>query len=524
MPEMQCIKSGMFQLLPSRDRAGRRVVVLQSETESPFNIKTMFKAMLYFFSKIALCDIDAQRDGLVCILSIAPNREGSEVGDDRKPTCTYNHNVQQFVNDCINFQKALPIRCSAIHVCYDASKHPMLTTQLGVRLLKSMSEDSSTASAMTRIRLYDKDLSNTEVRNKLATFGIPVHELPVTPTGVIKHKQHNQWIKTQEWFERQDKQVQQEHVSSLLDKSHIFNGQPFLSPFFANQVQVPQISATQSSKKLKGAEHDNKPMQDLFTRTGNRTNSGAGNSNHSSVTLIECPRVNDVLFRQGGKFWNDQHKFQRGNLEFMELIDAKVTLYQKTRSWKKKRQIILGVIQEFAATWKQGRFLENVSQLKGIGIGIGIDAPEGCWVELPLNSPMLHQKVRNSFINHVRRVENRERQNQSRTIPKRQTGRSYNSNDNNSNIVLPTPEPTRDVPLTTKGEAGLQQAKRTRTKPKEETPRTRPMRTTPIEISPNQVPLTPAINVKDEHILAVFNAIVSEDDKLNKRVDEFCLM
>eukprot|EP00536_Pseudo-nitzschia_multiseries_P014581 jgi/Psemu1/39239/gm1.39239_g len=498
MPEMQCIKSGIFQLLPSRDRAGRRVVVFQSDAGNSFNIKTMFKAMLYFFSTIALFDIDAQRDGLVFIVSIAPNREELEADDDQ--SSTDENNVQNFVNDCIDFQKALPVRFSAIHVCYDASQHPMLRTQVGAKLLKAMSNESSGVTDSSRIRLYDKDVSNTEVRTKLATFGIPVHELPVTPTGVIKHKHHNQWIKTQEWFERQEKQEHKQQMSSLL-------GEPFLSAVFTNELPALQISGTQSNKRHKAAGQRSQPMNNLSTRTSRQKGGDGG------FILIECPSVNDVLFRQGGKFWNDQHKFQRGNLEFMELINSKVIFYKKTRSKKKKREIILEVTQEFATTSK-GRFLENAAQL----YGMGMDAPEGCWVELPLNSPMLHQKVRNSFINHARRVESRERQNRLWAVPKRQT--SSSSSSNNNKIVNLSSEPT-GFPPTARDRTQLEQTQRAHAEPREDTPMETTLRTTPNEKSPNQVVLKPTIDRDDERIRVVVDAIVLQDNQFNKELDEF---
>jgi len=135
----------------------------------------------------------------------------------------------------------------------------------------------------------------------------------------------------------------------------------------------------------------------------NNNNNQTGNV---EVTVIECPRVNDVLFLRGGKFWNDNNKFQRGNLEFMDIIGSKITAYQDTRSWKKKHEVLMTALNDFLVlTNGTGRFLTNATaQLQGM-ITTEASPPDGCWIELSLSSPLLMQKVRNLLINHIRRLE-----------------------------------------------------------------------------------------------------------------------
>merc|ERR1712161_182230 len=124
------------------------------------------------------------------------------------------------------------------------------------------------------------------------------------------------------------------------------------------------------------------------------------------VTVIECPRVNDVLFLRGGKFWNDNNKFQRGNLEFMDIIGSKITSYQNTRAWKKKHEVLMSAVNDFLTLTKgKGRFLTNVTAQLQHMVHNDTTPPDGCWIELPLSSPLLMQKVRNLLINHIRRLE-----------------------------------------------------------------------------------------------------------------------
>jgi len=356
--------------------------------------------MLYFFSTIARCDIDAQRDGLVLILSsaIALATVEPEPKDD----------LQQLIENYLEFHEAMPIRCSAVHICCDTTSNSMLSN-VGLNLMKVFGDKTIS----TRVRLYEKDMSNDEIRNELAAFGIPVHELPVTPTGVIKHKQHNQWIKIQDWFERQDKQEQkavqeqkQVNLLFLLEKSYIVNGLPLVVPCL-NQTPFQSSLVSSSSFPLPPCKKQKRWTPENIVNDSSNIESNIPTD--FEVTVIECPRVNDVLFRQGGKFWKGLHKFQRGNLEFMELIESKVKDYQRTRSWKKKHEILVEAVIDFARTSRGGRFLENATQLKGV------NAPAGCWVELPLNSPLLLQKVRNTLINHVRRLESKEKRDLSST-------------------------------------------------------------------------------------------------------------
>ena len=277
--------------------------------------------MLYFFSSLAQSDIDAQRKGFVLILNSSKTDKTSSTQKKSKDQET------AMLKEYIELFQAIPIRFSAIHLCVDDESVDSITHKISMSILRSFIGNNPTMN-IARIRLYDQDASCNDTKNKIVSFGIPVHQIPITHSRKTKIKEHYQWIKIQEWSENRRK-------------------------------------------------------------------------TNSQFTVIECPGVNDVLFSQGGKYWNGVNRFQRGNLEFMELLESKIDGYELTRSWKKKHMLLTDITTEFAcafqSTGRKPRFLETATKIEGVS------APDGCWVELPLGSPLLNQKIRQTILNHSRR-------------------------------------------------------------------------------------------------------------------------
>mmetsp|Transcript_10969 Transcript_10969/g.10622 ORF Transcript_10969/g.10622 Transcript_10969/m.10622 type:complete len:271 (-) Transcript_10969:140-952(-) len=90
----------------------------------------------------------------------------------------------------------------------------------------------------------------------------------------------------------------------------------------------------------------------------------------------------------------------------MDIIGSKITAYQETRSWKKKHEVLMTALTDFVTFTKgKGRFLTNATaQLQHL-FQNETTPPEGCWIQLPLASPLLMQKVRTLLMNHIRRLE-----------------------------------------------------------------------------------------------------------------------
>lgn len=399
---MLALKSGSIQVLPSRDRSGRKVVVLQPNTGSATTANSnnnnigsngqqaaqtqrqlqhsKFKAMFYFLWALARDDVDAQRRGFVLILNASKTQDKQQQQQQQTHgnNDSNNEDDYEYPSDLLEqYQElvhSIPIRFCAIHLAFDGSKddgngndsipnhHQQslscnsnnIPHQICRNILQAYAENHN--HNIARIKLYDRDASNDATKSQLAPYGIPTHQIPVTHTGTVKLKEHNAWVRIQEWSD--------------------------------NKYSTVRVNGNGSSGS-------------------NTSRSISSNNINSQFTIIECPGTNDVLFSQGGKYWNGVNRFQRGNLEFMEFLETKIDVYQSTLSWKKKHSILLDCVSEFAASPQSTgntnnyapRFLETATQIEGV------TAPDGCWVELPLASPLLMQKIRQTLLNHIRRLE-----------------------------------------------------------------------------------------------------------------------
>ena len=552
--------------------------------------------MLYFFTTIAKCDIDAQRDGIVLILSASvassftsfttttSNTSASSTTSSSSSTPS----ASTFLDEYYNLHQSMPIRCSSVHICYDIENDRGLSS-IRLDMIQRLGHVFS-----QRVRIYDKDASNFQTKNQLSTYGIHVHDIPLTGTSSLKFKHHFQWIKIQEFFEKQENLAQEaiaeaeeqaaRDASSPISLSYLqqsqgqdqqplgldisldglpsyFGGgggvsspchqfqqqqlqhvqpfafqqqqqqqipQPLLQPLsfpfpslscFQQQQQRQQHNQQQQQQQQQqrrvnsvSKNNDKKMKNDATT---NDANADDDDDDDFEVTIIECPRVNDVLFHRGGKFWNENNKFQRGNLEFMEIIESKIPIYQDTRSWKKKHEILVDALSEFLdLTDGRGRFLTNATQLKGM---ISEKAPDGCWIDLPLNSPLLMQKVRNLLINHIRRLENR-----AASLKRKTPGTTKSSSSKNAMIITQT---VKKMKMTT---GTPQQCCAVIAKPlpmKAFT--TLPPRTTGRRNLASVFDC--ATNNKNDgdrstRLHNVVDAIVAIDDRLNKEVDELFLL
>ncbi|OEU21634.1 hypothetical protein FRACYDRAFT_235260 [Fragilariopsis cylindrus CCMP1102] len=415
-PEMSWLKQGGFQLLPSRERSGRRVVIFHGisleEQQSKLNnnnIHAMFKAMLYFFTTIAKCDIDAQRDGIVLILSASvassftsfSTTSNTSASSTTSSSSSSTPSASTFLDEYYNLHQSMPIRCSSVHICYDIENDRGLSS-IRLDMIQRLGHVFS-----QRVRIYDKDASNFQTKNQLSTYGIHVHDIPLTGTSSLKFKHHFQWIKIQEFFEKQENLAQEAIAIAEAEEQ---TARDDSSPISLSYLQHSQ---GQDQQQL-GLDISLDGLPSFF-------GGGVGVSS-------PCHQFQQQQLQH---FWNENNKFQRGNLEFMEIIESKIPIYQDTRSWKKKHEILVDALSEFLdLTDGRGRFLTNATQLKGM---ISEKAPDGCWIDLPLNSPLLMQKVRNLLINHIRRLENR-----AASLKRKTPGTTKSSSSKNAMIITQT--------------------------------------------------------------------------------------
>jgi hypothetical protein len=91
------------------------------------------------------------------------------------------------------FTDTMPIRWSATHLCLPDK--PQFRIIKALLVMMYISKESR-----LRTKFYTELLS-LETQYQLMSYGIPVHELPLTSGGVIKTKHHIQWIKTRRYID-----------------------------------------------------------------------------------------------------------------------------------------------------------------------------------------------------------------------------------------------------------------------------------------------------------------------------------
>mmetsp|Transcript_26054 Transcript_26054/g.45910 ORF Transcript_26054/g.45910 Transcript_26054/m.45910 type:complete len:525 (+) Transcript_26054:102-1676(+) len=170
--ELELMKEGAYQLLPSRDRIGRRVLTLTGSWDvKKYNVACRTRLCMYYATVVAE-DIMTQRDGLVFVM-----RPALEL------------NVMMAERESVKMGKRLvaasPTRYSGFHICLPDEPVYQFLKQVCV----------STLGAFRKfIRVHTMSPTETEyiLRNE---YGIPTHEFPSTGTGRIKTKNLNNWIK-----------------------------------------------------------------------------------------------------------------------------------------------------------------------------------------------------------------------------------------------------------------------------------------------------------------------------------------
>lgn len=156
----------------------------------------------------------------------------------------------------------------------------------------------------------------SELHYQLLSFGIPVDLLPVTETGNLKVKNQQQWMKVRrarEQHYQQQQQQQQVGAAAAADLERL--------------QQRPRAAAAAAS-----GSPDNNASDDDGER-------------------IECPGLNDVVFRFGKSCMSHP-----GNVMFRGLIEAKFDEHDGSSSITTKWNATWWVVKE-VLTARKGRFL-----------------------------------------------------------------------------------------------------------------------------------------------------------------------
>jgi hypothetical protein len=167
------VKSGIDQLLPSRDTRGRAVLVIMANTRIRVsgNTHSTLQFVYYMYQSVAEDEI-SQKIGLVMV----PYTLGQEEGDEKS-------DYKDAIWKSTKLAFCMPIRIEATHFCLPKT-----------RMHFSMSLVLKGASLFNRARLRAHCGSHLECEYSLLSFGVPTHLLPFTSEGELKMDNHKKWV------------------------------------------------------------------------------------------------------------------------------------------------------------------------------------------------------------------------------------------------------------------------------------------------------------------------------------------
>ena len=222
--EIELIRSGIYSLLPSKDRAGRRIFCSVGNLSLTYSLLVRVKLSIYMFW-IATEDVEAQTNGLVIVMWPSPDcfslkvNETSGGGghldsfdiekDKEKAEKYFQSEVEgdedksvrstgfsSVTGSKLHFVAAklfssLPVRVVGHHCC-GFPDTPIFELVKGLVVL-GLGKQRST------VRFHSG--KSTEISYKLLSYGIPAELVPMTDTGNVKNKNQLHWMTVRKLLE-----------------------------------------------------------------------------------------------------------------------------------------------------------------------------------------------------------------------------------------------------------------------------------------------------------------------------------
>lgn len=189
--EMKLFRKGFFQVLPVRDRAGRRVLSLLGGFEPGIDPVMRAKALFYLLDVLTRDNVETQRTGIV----IVTEPYMWSTGDEKRSTSSLKFpHPQEGLYYTKRVLESMPDRLIAIHNCWPDKP--------AFRFISKLLTIYGVSGATQRLRLKFHIGAELELRYRLKSYGIPIELLPITETGSIKMGNHSNWIKTRKHIEQ----------------------------------------------------------------------------------------------------------------------------------------------------------------------------------------------------------------------------------------------------------------------------------------------------------------------------------
>mmetsp|Transcript_5212 Transcript_5212/g.15226 ORF Transcript_5212/g.15226 Transcript_5212/m.15226 type:complete len:571 (+) Transcript_5212:512-2224(+) len=313
--DREAMYAGGKQLLPhGKDETGRIIVWDCIKFRKYKNPKNHLRMFFYLLMKILENDVQAQTRGMVVVGYIIDCPTLDLFGMDVNEPLTV-------------LTKALPVRFSAFHLCYD---NPALNVLLSTILLAMPKE--------IRVRHRTHFGSHMEVQYDITTnYGIPKALVPVDQSGNIKPRRFHQWL---------DRLLEEESIahamSTLMPKQQ--DGTGTARPFWSDARHRAVTQQQHSNHKNHRGSH-------AETGTITLPSSSPSSLSYVKVEHISVPKLQDVLLGRGRPY-----REYPGNIMLRDIVHEVQRDYDKMN---KNQKTALTTIILTKVKASGGRFLSR---------------------------------------------------------------------------------------------------------------------------------------------------------------------
>jgi len=177
--ELHVFRMGNLQLLPFRDRSGRRIIAAVEGLAIQFDSTLRFK-ILYYLWWCAGEDVETQLKGVVVVIWPVSDIAVKHLRDN----CGKIETLQKQVHGS-------SVRACAFHFCVD--DNPFF------HVLKTIFAMTLNKSKRSRLKFHVGQV--TELQYLVKGYGIPVDHIPLTGTGNVKTQNLRVWLKLRSTLE-----------------------------------------------------------------------------------------------------------------------------------------------------------------------------------------------------------------------------------------------------------------------------------------------------------------------------------
>jgi hypothetical protein len=268
----------------------------------------------------------------------------------------------------------MPVRPVSIHACVGDS---------AVKAAATIAALLIGATNTVRFRVHSG--SDQEVLYDLLTFGIPVHALPISPTGEVSTTQHTEFLQRRQNIEnlilnystitqpQPQPQQQQDLINSDVEDpltTTTSSSSPSPSPSFSHFTLCSDIIPAEDERILVSDGNNDMSVVDNNNNNNNNNSINIFGSNirvfsTKGLSCVNVPGEMDILLGRGKGTQN--HK---GNLRYRHLIESYRSSYEEMSSKGEKTQFIKEVVRVIYDSG--GRFLRQ----DDIGRWVPIDIDE----------------------------------------------------------------------------------------------------------------------------------------------------